>query len=81
MSMSIKALPLQVLTFKSSGKWYAEGQMTMTQLEYFELTRTRLLLMNEGKCPGLSGPGAEFHIVLIPKDDTMFPRMFPSTGT
>lgn len=63
-------------TFKPSGKYYEEGEFTTPdEMCMFEITRHWILDNSGGKCPGLSGSGAEFHWAIYPKGDHDFPKL------
>ena len=64
-------------SFKRSGKCYAEGRGTLTREAIYDWNNRRehILRNNDGKYPGLSGRGDEFHFVIIPDED--HPEGFP----
>ena len=67
-----------VMTFRPSGKWYATGRARLDTKKLFREThgsterRAELLRQCGGACPGLSGRGDSFVIVLIPHDDAEY---------
>jgi hypothetical protein len=68
----------KVMTFKESGKYYTDAEFEIPDdLQMHELSREKLLALNNGRCPGLSGRGEEFHIVLVPTGDHDFPKLLP----
>lgn len=76
-------------TFKDTGKWYATGRGFVPS-EIFGpgfynriQKRERILEVNGGECPGLSGPGADFTwvVILDEKVDYGFPLMLKPLDT
>ena len=72
------------LSFRSSGKWYTTGRGFLPENAFncFEKNerRERIIEANNGKYPGLSGPGNDFILIIIGDEsiDYGFPLMlFP----
>lgn len=70
--------------FKQSGKWYTSerGYLSEQVFKYFDRIdmRRQIVADNQGKFPGLSGPGNDFIFVVIGDDEINhgFPLMlFP----
>lgn len=82
--MTEKVTNCTVYSFKDSGKYYTHGRGVATEDLFINThgardKRTKLLDLNDGKCPGLSGQGSGFTLVVIPDDDVAygFPVMLP----
>ena len=84
--MGVKILNATFHCFKESGKWYVTYRGYLSE-DVFRVyghreRRTQILLDNDGKYPGLSGPGREFIFVVIPDDGTPhgYPLMLKPEG-
>lgn len=66
-------------SFKPSGKWYATGRgyLNPKVFKIFEGRREQIVKDNDGRYPGLSGPGSQFILVVIGDDlDFGYPLLF-----
>lgn len=73
---------LTVFYFKASGKYYSHEDVEVDESAFLMApaseARKYLIDRNEGRAPGLSNDGAEFHWVCLPVGNWGYPRMFPS---
>jgi len=63
------------LWFKTSGKYYTEGDGVDLPITGESYTRDKIRELNDGKMPGLSSSGDEFFLVII-EDEESYPRLF-----
>ena len=66
---AVEFVECDIHTFKPSGKWYASARGKCQTDIWRGNNRERMLALNDGKCPGLSGRGDDFIIVVITNED------------
>ena len=61
--------------FKQKGKFVLDSVGATIPMDGGSLTHDKLLELNNGRMPGISGDGKHLHVVVI--DPTSYPRFIP----